>query len=278
MAWSDYINAYPDLREAFKNSTLAPDVWGQKHWSEFGKKEGRTLPIQRLDIPNKQTSHDRGATWVDDPNTHFTFGGNSYYVTPGTSINDMSNWRTDTMAGWHRSRPEQSPSHGFSPFPSISAPRSEQKPIVDLPTLTEDVQRRSFSGIDWQASPVMKNIEKTLSNYVRRLPKLAEDFNETLQNQYANFMRNIAPTAFQDTLNNLSSRRMINSSVARDAMSDTMSDITEQVGNKAYESYLQGLLAQMGIPTQLGQLASLGQVSRYTDPTFPYEFLLRLVS
>lgn len=54
--YAAYVDSYPDLAKA-KPANLTKEQWGQKHWSENGQKEGRTLPKTY-----SQTKADWGAT------------------------------------------------------------------------------------------------------------------------------------------------------------------------------------------------------------------------
>lgn len=54
--YAAYVDSYPDLAKA-KPANLTKKQWGQKHWSENGQREGRTLPRTYA-----QTKADWGAT------------------------------------------------------------------------------------------------------------------------------------------------------------------------------------------------------------------------
>lgn len=54
--YAAYVDSYPDLAKA-KPAGLTKEQWGQKHWSENGQREGRTLPKTY-----SQTKADWGAT------------------------------------------------------------------------------------------------------------------------------------------------------------------------------------------------------------------------
>ena len=54
--YAAYVDSYPDLAKA-KPANLTKEQWGQKHWSENGQREGRTLPRTYA-----QTKADWGAT------------------------------------------------------------------------------------------------------------------------------------------------------------------------------------------------------------------------
>lgn len=56
--------------------------------------------IERFD-EYQYTSWDAGNTWRWDPNTHFRYENQDYYVLPGEDITDRTNWKADTMSGYH---------------------------------------------------------------------------------------------------------------------------------------------------------------------------------
>lgn len=149
--------------------------------------------------------------------------------------------------------------------------------IANLPPLTANIHSKSRSGIDWGSAPFMQDIANSLKTLIPQLPGQVNNLSNTLMGQYENLMRTIAPGAFQDTLNNLRSRNMIDSSVASDAMAKTMNRINQDVGDKAYSSMLQQIMTQIGLPGQIAQMANLGQTSTAENPMEPYNWLLNLL-
>lgn len=217
-----------------------------------------------LNIPDKVTSWDKGKTWHPDPNIHLTSGGKSYYVKAGQDPSNPQNWNIDTMAGFHRTAdPEPTP---------------ESEPVVDLPTLTPDIYPKSESGIDFNANELLSSIKGLLEEQVPLIPERASELGSALQAKYSNLMKRVAPQAFQGTLNNLASRNILDSSIASDTLANIGTGLAENVGDQAYDSYLQGLLSEMNVPTQLSTLAQLGQRSTSENPLAPYtNFLLQLL-
>lgn len=144
--------------------------------------------------------------------------------------------------------------------------------MFDLPTLTPDIHPRT--GIDWESSPVLKNIQTQLGNYIAELPSTLSNMGETLQGQYTNLMNRIAPRAFQETLNQLGARNVLDSSVASDALAKGYASMAQPIGEKAYQSNLAQIMAQLNMPFQIGQLArNIGQVSQ--DPLATYRTMLQ---
>lgn len=157
---------------------------------------------------------------------------------------------------------------------AVSGMQGQMGGLFNLPTLTKDTYPSSSSGIDWN-SGYGSDLLKSLTNSINQLPQMAQQFGDTLQGQYSNLMkRSLSPDMFQGTLNNLASRGMLGSSEAGNAMGRTAKDIMNTVGDRAYESQLQGLQQQMQLPGLLGQLAQLLQTSKSSDPLAPYQLAM----
>jgi len=118
------------------------------------------------------------------------------------------------------------------------------------------------SGIDW-SDPFASQILSALTKSAQALPGLASSMGDTLTTGYSNMMQEALGSegAFQGTLENLASRGMIDSTVASNALSSAASDIATPIANKAFEARQAQLGAQMGVPTQLAEMAALGQSS-----------------
>ena len=118
---------------------------------------------------------------------------------------------------------------------------------------------QSQSGINW-GSPFMQAIAPSLISSAQQLQPTVDTMGQTLQDQYSNLMTQaLGPQAFQGTLNDMSSRGMLNSGVTSDALAQTGQGIMQNIGNRGYESMLAQQQAQMQVPGILGGLAGLGQ-------------------
>jgi hypothetical protein len=94
---------------------------------------------------------------------------------------------------------------------------------------------------------------------------------------------------FAGVFNNMGSRNMSGSSVASDAIGNTMMGITQDIGDRAYESDIKASLAQMTVPQMLAAIAGLGQVSQghgstssisqstTADPLAPYKTIADMI-
>ncbi len=159
---------------------------------------------------------------------------------------------------------------GFS-TPTSAIPYSAQQ---SSNVSAEDV------GIDW-SDPFASQILPMLTQTAQGLPSLASGMEDTLTTGYSEMLRNaLGPGAFQPTLNDLSKRGMINSTVASDALRGTATNISNSISNQAFAAKLASQQAQMGVPTALGDLAKLAQTSTkrqqaqssalQEDPSAPY--------
>jgi len=118
---------------------------------------------------------------------------------------------------------------------------------------------QSQSGINW-GSPFMQAISPSLTQSATQLQPTVDAMGRTLQDQYSNLMTQaLGPQAFQGTLNDMSSRGMLNSGVTSDALAQTGTNIMQDIGNRGYQSMLAQQQAQMQVPGILGGLAGLGQ-------------------
>jgi hypothetical protein len=69
-----------------------------------GSSSAPATPAPQINhVPSDYTSWDQGKTWEEDPNKHFYYDGENYYIEPGEDINDQSTWKKDTAAGYHLS-------------------------------------------------------------------------------------------------------------------------------------------------------------------------------
>ena len=118
----------------------------------------------------------------------------------------------------------------------------------------------SFSGMDWSKSPVSFSQLQTLAG---NLPGLAAQFGDTLQNRYMSLMKEAMGDKgnFAGVLNEMGGRNIMGSTMQSDALSKTASNIATDIGDKAYQSTIAGLNAQMDVPKTLASIANLGQVS-----------------
>ena len=81
-------------------------------------------------------------------------------------------------------------------------------------------------------------------------------------------------TGTQDILNRLSSRNMLDSSVASDTLSKGMTDIATSTAGRGFESALAGAAMKAQEPTMLGNIAGLGRASESYDELAPFKLLM----
>ena len=158
-------------------------------------------------------------------------------------------------------------------------------PLNKFPRSESSSSSSSWSGMNWN-TPFGKSVLGPLMSSIGQLPGLAKALPGTLQGMYSNLMRgSMGPEAFQGTLNSLANRGVLGSSVAENAMGSAASGIASNVGQRGYESFLQGLQAQMNVPSMLAQIAQLARESRSSgtssasssNPLAPYELFAKLL-
>jgi hypothetical protein len=145
------------------------------------------------------------------------------------------------------------------------------------------------SGIDWSKSPVSF---AEMQAQAAALPQLAQDVGTTSYNRYAKMLRDALgdKANFAGVFNNMGSRNMSGSSVASDAYGNAMMGITKDIGDKAYASDVQALMARMSVPQVMAQIAGLGHVSQsqgssgssgssyQANPLAPYELIANMIN
>jgi hypothetical protein len=116
----------------------------------------------------------------------------------------------------------------------------------------------SYSGMDRGfSSSTLESILPLLQRSLSSLP-----------NSSSNFMRSNAGGVLQDAVNNLSSRGILNSSVASNTLARTASNL----GGQAMQM-------QANLPSILGQLATnVGNYSYQSNPLAPYQLLNNFIT
>jgi|GEM_PF-3101908 len=154
-----------------------------------------------------------------------------------------------------------------NPLASALIPQLVSKGATDLiPTTTSSTL--SKAAINWGA-PVVSEVAPILTNVAKRLPSVAKNIGQILQQRYSNLMRQaLQPEAFQGTLNTLASKGLLNSSIAGTALGATAKGIATDIANKAYESALQSELAKMQVPSALADIVGLGKETTSTSQSF----------
>jgi hypothetical protein len=146
----------------------------------------------------------------------------------------------------------------------------------------------SYSGMDWSKSPV--SFEQ-LQAQAAALPQMAKDLGTQSYNRYSKMMRDALGDKqnFAGVFNDMGARNMGGSSVASDAYGNAMMGITQDIGDRAYESDVKASLAQMTVPQMLAAIAGLGQVSQgqgstssssqstTADPLAPYKTIADMI-
>jgi len=220
------------------------------------------------------------ATYTDPYNNQLSLNANTPLSTLYQNPNIANAWDTH---------------YGTDITQGLAPPQRQEFTIpTDLyPTSTSKQSNyssgHSHSGINWN-SPLSKGLLPSLLSTGQNLQSLTENMGQTLQDQYANLMqRALQPQAFQGTLNDLASKRMLNSTVAKDALSSAGKGIARMVADQAFNSQLAQQQAQMQVPQTLANLISLSQETnqsnkssssssaRSSNPLEPYELMSQML-
>ena len=173
------------------------------------------------------------------------------YSNDSTRGTDPWGWST-----WTNSQPVASPTPQPQPVPTPSYQPPETSNVnFDIPDPT---------------APFMSHLLGTLGDANRTARKMGP----LLKGQYSSLMRQaLGPGAFQGTLNNLASRGVLDSFVARDALSRTGSNIAKNIGNMGYMAQLQGMRAKMALPGMWANAMN----SATQDQLAPYQIMSRML-
>jgi len=121
-----------------------------------------------------------------------------------------------------------------------------------------------------QLSPLIPQLVGSAQNYRSDIDKTTQAAKELYASQAKKAMR----TGAQDILGRLSSRNMLDSSVASDTLSKGLTDIATSTAGKGFESALTGAAMKAQEPTMLGNLVNLGQTSESFDQLAPFKLLM----
>ncbi len=120
---------------------------------------------------------------------------------------------------------------------------------------------RSFAGIDFN-NPLNQAILPDLISSATGLQQRTNELGSSLNDMFANQMRRaFAPENFQGLLNSLSNRNVLNSDITSDALSKASNLAAKTIADKSFEAQVAQAQNQLAIPSILGNLANLGQVS-----------------
>ena len=283
------------------NSAWKPEVWASEHFKSMesqGKNPtwpGGTPASTPAPAPAPAAPAAPAANWTRD--TISTDLANAFIDSVGGGRAEFNRlqaanpgWKPEVWATEHFNSMQNQGKNPVwpsttAPVPNlgndmVETPFTPKKGLFDLPTLTKDIYPQSSSvsssGLDWESGPGADLLTQ-LTAAIKGLPGQVANFGTTLQDQYSNLMRKaLGPQAFQGTLNNLANRGMLRSTEGSNALSTTAENIMNTVGDRQYESTLQGLLQQMQMPGLLGELSKLLQrtdsTSSSTNPLAPYQW------
>ena len=146
-------------------------------------------------------------------------------------------------------------------------------------TIPTDLYPSSYSGLgsswqDFSQNQALPAVQNMLTQYPDFINQAWGNANSGMQQ----FAKNTLKPAMQNTVNSLNSRGMLDSSVASDALAQTMSNVNTQLlgYNANNEAAKASMLGQY--PTYLNNVAGLGQYSESSDPSQPYATMASLIA
>ena len=148
----------------------------------------------------------------------------------------------------------------------------------------------SFSGLDNNnRQSLMGAILPQLTGQISNMPGNIDAYMGNANQMYQGQMKRGLEQFMPQVLEGMNSRGMLNSSLTSDALANTAAQIIPTFADKSFQAGMQGAQMKASMPQILGQLASLGQVSRgssgstgmtqansraqTSNPLAPYELL-----
>jgi hypothetical protein len=148
--------------------------------------------------------------------------------------------------------------------------------VLDIPT---NVGPSSYGGLGagyqgFMGNDLLPLLQQLVSGYATNVDKAYNNANTSL----GTITRNTITPAIQSTINGLAGRNMINSSVAGDAMSKTISNLSSDLLNKqAGISANKATALTSGYGDLLTNLANLGRYQTSGDTSTPYQIMANLL-
>ena len=128
---------------------------------------------------------------------------------------------------------------------------------------TNNSSSSSFSGLDAATrNALMSAVMPSLTQSITELPGAIGDYTQNAVNLYNNQARQGYMETIPQVLENLGARGLSIGNLGGNVVSNAMRGINTDAANKAYEAGMTEANLRYGLPTVLGNLASLGQYSQ----------------
>jgi len=115
-----------------------------------------------------------------------------------------------------------------------------------------------------------------LQNQVTNLPANIDKYTESAIGGYRQELDRILKDILPKQIGNLANRGILDSSVASDVLSKTVSEVATASASKGYETAMNAALMKAQIPNTLAGLLQYGQ--SYQDPTVMYRTMAQLIA
>ena len=186
-------------------------------------------------------------------------------------VADDNAWKRD-----HGLLPQSHPGGGAPSF-GFEAPSMGGGSFPEL--FQPDKFPRSYSGLPKaQRDKIAGDLTPMLIEKAKALPETIDKYTSNAANLYQNLTRQALSDAMPGVLNNLISRRMLNSSVASDAIQNLGRQAVPFYSDKAYQAAMEGAKMHANVPGVLGNLVNLARYSDQTNELAPYQMLASFVA
>ena len=169
------------------------------------------------------------------------------------------------------------PSFDFgAPAPAANLPDLFQ------PNLFPQSSSSSFSGLDKKSREQIEGVIPDLVARAKDLPATIDKYTQNAAHLYERQTRNALDNQLPGLLEQLSGRRMLNSSVGSDAIAQLGRALVPGYADKSFAAAMDAAKMHAALPTVLAQIASLAKYSKggaqYQNPLAPYQMLSQFVT
>ncbi len=122
-------------------------------------------------------------------------------------------------------------------------------------------------------SQIMGSVVPRLTDSVENYESNIDQYTGEAVAQSRGNTRDLLDNVLQSSLNSMSSRNMLNSSIAENVMGNATGEVLKNISNQNFQAGMEGAKLKVGAPDMLAQIAQLGNISESQDPSVPQQIL-----